>query len=123
MVGAADAAAARRRVAPRSSGTREVVAPRSGPVQVCAIAELSAAAAGRRGSVGTIAADGPARSTASRSGNTPGSPDQPNQDPLVAAIGGYSPVIHNFHRFIHRRIDVSHYVERAVFPATISLWG
>ena len=83
-------------------------------MQVCAIAELFAAAAGPRGSVGTIAAGGHARSTASRSGNTPGSPDQPNHDRLVAAIAGYSPVIHNFHRFIHSRIDVSHRVERAV---------
>ena len=84
-------------------------------MQVCAIAELFAAAAGPRGSVGTIAAGGHARSTASRNGNTPGSPDQPNQDQLVAAIAGYSPVIHNFHRFIHRLVDVSHYAERAVF--------
>lgn len=34
---------------------------------------------------------------------------------MVLAIACYPPVIHNFHRFIHKRLGVSHVAERAVF--------
>src|ERR1700739_3685210 len=84
---------------------------------------MCAAAGGHRCSAGTTAADAHARSTAFRIGSTPGSRDQPNQDRPVLAIAGYPPVIHNFHRFIHKRLDGSHGAERAVFSPPNFLLG